>query len=55
MNSFKKLYVIKKLVQDLSYKHHQHTPDESPANASFKEELDDLREDNKNRNYKDPV
>lgn len=28
------LYVIKKSVEDIRNKHHQHTPDKSPANAS---------------------
>ena len=34
------LYVIKKSVEDLRYKHHQHTPYELLANASFKEEIE---------------
>ena len=41
--------MIKKLVEDLRNKHHQHSPDESPANASFKKETDHLQEDNKNK------
>ena len=43
------LYVIKKSVEELRNKHHQYNRDKWTANASFKEEIDYLREENKNK------
>lgn len=40
-------YVKKISMEDLTNKHHKHTPDESPVDASFKEEIDYLREEKK--------
>ena len=43
------MYEINKSVEDLRNKCHQHASDECPANASFKEKTDSLREKNKNK------
>ena len=43
------LYDVKKSEEDLRSKSHQHASDKSPANTSFKEKTDYLREKNKNK------